>query len=123
MKNRILKTIIRAFAAALTAGALFLAPLPGLPAKEAEAYFDATLLVTKGEDEFITDEDRNVAYYWILDHMNTLSTLYDLSPDAAKRMNELWYEANCFIAETQRWLDEGGQEIVDAVNAAYQASK
>ncbi|MBO4884209.1 MAG: extracellular solute-binding protein [Clostridia bacterium] len=28
-----------------------------------------------------------------------------------------------FIAETQRWLDEGGQEIVDAVNAAYQASK
>ena len=28
-----------------------------------------------------------------------------------------------FIAETQRWLAEGGQEIVDAVNAAYQASK
>ncbi|MBR5420941.1 MAG: hypothetical protein IK115_07335 [Lachnospiraceae bacterium] len=101
MKNRILSTIIRVCAAAFTAGALFMAPLPGLPAKEAQAYFDATLLVTKGEDEFITDEDRNVAYYWILDHMNTLSTLYDLSPDAAKRMNELWYEANCFIAETQ----------------------
>ena len=28
-----------------------------------------------------------------------------------------------FIAETQRWLAEGGQDIVDAVNAAYQASK
>ena len=28
-----------------------------------------------------------------------------------------------FIAETNRWLAEGGQEIVDAVNAAYQASK
>jgi len=28
-----------------------------------------------------------------------------------------------FIAERDRWLAEGGQEIVDAVNAAYQASK
>ena len=28
-----------------------------------------------------------------------------------------------FIAETNRWLAEGGQDIVDAVNAAYQASK
>ena len=28
-----------------------------------------------------------------------------------------------FIAETKRWLAEGGQDIVDAVNAAYQASK
>ena len=28
-----------------------------------------------------------------------------------------------FVAETERWLAEGGQEIVDAVNAAYQASK
>lgn len=28
-----------------------------------------------------------------------------------------------FVAETERWLAEGGQAIVDAVNAAYQASK
>ncbi len=100
MKSKILKKIGRVILGGLTALFVFMAPLPDRPANEAKAYFDATLLVTKDQDAIITDEDRNVAYYWIIDHINTLSTLYDLSPDAAKRMNEIFYEANVFIAET-----------------------
>ena len=106
MKSKILKKIGRVILGGLTALFIFMAPLPGRPANEAQAYFDATLLVTKDPGAHITDEDRNVAYYWILDHINTLSTLYDLSPDAAKRMNEIFYEANVFIAETELTVEQ-----------------
>lgn len=91
-----MKKLIRMIAMALLGGALLLGP-----AQKAFAGFDVTSLVTKNESEKATDEDKAAAYAYLVDHMETLKKLYDLSPEGCKRMNHVFYEANVFIAENE----------------------
>ena len=89
-----MKKILKMMAMALLSGALLLGP-----ASEVMAGFDVTSLVTKDEGAKATDEDRAAAYAYLVEHMETLKKLYDLSPEGCKRMNHVFYEANVFIAE------------------------
>lgn len=79
--------------------------LDGLAAT-ASASFNATALDTKDQDAKINNEDRNVAYALIINHMNSLKSLYDLSADTIKRMDEVFYQANVYIANTDMTVGE-----------------
>ena len=89
-----MKKIVKMIAMMLLSGALLL----GLAA-EVFAGFDLTMLVTKDEEAKANDEDRAAAYAYLVEHMNSLKKLYDLSPEGCRRMNEVFYEANVFIAD------------------------
>ena len=89
-----MKKLAKFLVLTLLAGILLLGP-----AAEVCAGFDVTYLVTKNEGEKANDEDRAAAYAYLVDHMNTLKKLYDLSPEGCKRMNEVFYQANVFIAD------------------------
>ncbi|MCR5251682.1 MAG: hypothetical protein K6E50_13855 [Lachnospiraceae bacterium] len=109
MKNGLLRQIGKMLGGIVLSGVLLLHPVPGLPGADvirAEAAFDATLLVTKDPNAVITDADREVCYAFLVDHMNTLKTLYDLSPEGCKRMNEVFYVANVFIAENDLTVEQ-----------------
>ena len=89
-----MKKIVKMIAMMLLSGALLLGP-----AAEVFAGFDLTMLVTKDEEAKANDEDRAAAYAYLVEHMNSLKKLYDLSPEGCRRMNEVFYEANVFIAD------------------------
>ncbi len=91
-----MKKFIRMMAMVLLSGALLLGP-----AAEVFAGFDVTMLVTKDESAKANDEDRAAAYAYLVEHMESLKKLYDLSPEGCKRMNEVFYEANVFIADNE----------------------
>ena len=96
MEGNVMKKFIRMLAMALLGGALLLGP-----AADVYAGFDVTSLVTKDDNEKATDDDKAAAYAYLVDHMETLKKLYDLSPEGCKRMNHVFYEANVFIAENE----------------------
>ena len=50
------------------------------------------------EDRTITNADRDAAYVILMEHINSLKAMYDLSPGAVSRMNDVAYEANVYIA-------------------------
>ena len=89
-----MKKLAKFFVLTLLAGVLMFGS-----AAKVYAGFDVTYLVTKNEAEKANDDDRAAAYAYLVDHMNTLKKLYDLSPEGCKRMNEVFYQANIFIAE------------------------
>ncbi len=96
LEGNVMKKFIRMIALVLLGGALLLGP-----AAEVYAGFDVTSLVTKDDGAYINDEDRAAAYAYLVEHMESLKKLYDLSPEGCKRMNEVFYQANVFIAENQ----------------------
>ena len=91
-----MKKIVKMIAMVLLSVALLLGP-----AAEVLAGFDVTMLVTKDEGAKANDEDRAAAYAYLVEHMESLKKLYDLSPEGCKRMNEVFYEANVFIADNE----------------------
>lgn len=61
---------------------------------------NATTLDTRDPDAVITNQDRNTAYILLIEHMNSIKSLYDLSPAALQRLEAVFYEANVYIANT-----------------------
>lgn len=76
------------------------------------ASFNATSLDTKDPTAKIDNNDRNVAYSLIIDHMNALKALYDLSDDTIAKMDQVFYQANVYIANTDMTVGELRSYIV-----------
>lgn len=89
----------RMLLALLAIGTALKIPIPEQP-HCVSASFNATLLSGRDPDDKITNDDRDVAYVFLLEHMDRLRALYDLSPEAEQRMQDVMYQANVFIANT-----------------------
>lgn len=61
---------------------------------------NAALLETRDPDAIINNEDRQAAYIILVQHMNSIKALYDLSQSALDRMDAVFYQANVYIANT-----------------------
>jgi len=102
---------VKLLLAAFAFGVALMLPQPQLPA-EVSASFDATLLQGRDPEEKITNDDRDVAYRFLLEHIERLRTLNDLSPEAEQRVQDVMYEANVFIANTDLTVGQ----LADYVN-------
>ena len=96
-KTKIAVKIVLALAALVIA---FTIPFPGvgIEGMEVSASFNAALLTTKDPNQLIKNEDREVAYVFLMEHIHGLEALYDISPEAHKRMDDVFHQANVFIA-------------------------
>ncbi|HOO79856.1 MAG TPA: hypothetical protein PLQ04_05655, partial [Lachnospiraceae bacterium] len=61
---------------------------------------NATTLSNRDQSATITNTDRQTAYVLILEHMNSIKAMYDLSQAASERMDAVFYQANVYIANT-----------------------
>ncbi len=89
--------VFRILLAALAVGAALAIPVPEQP-RMVSASYNATILENKDENAKITNEDREVAYVFLIEHMDRIRALHDLSPEAEQRMQDVMYQANVFIA-------------------------
>lgn len=70
------------------------------------AQVDITGLDKKDDSEVINNDDRNTAYAILIEHMNALKALYDLTPDTVQRLDAVMYQANVYIANTRMTVGE-----------------
>lgn len=82
---------------------------------------NTTTLETGDPDETIDTEDREDAYILIVEHMDSLRALYDLSAEAEARMDEVFYQANVYIANTDMTVAQL-RSYVETVKANLTAS-
>ena len=82
---------------------------------------NTTTLETDDPDETIDTEDREDAYILIVEHMDSLRALYDLSAEAEARMDEVFYQANVYIANTDMTVAQL-RSYVETVKANLTAS-
>ncbi|MCR5503174.1 MAG: hypothetical protein K6F53_09205 [Lachnospiraceae bacterium] len=103
----------------LTVGIASRIPIPG-NIRFARANFDMSSLETKGDDEMITDKDREVVYVYLIEEMKRLDALNNLSYEAKARMEQVFYQANVFIANTDMTVSqlEAYMKQIDADIAA-----
>ena len=90
--------------------------------KTARQIRNQEILALNEENEQYAVVDQSTPYM-TTDLRNAQYQLATIISDARVKYMVGQLDKDGFIAETERWLAEGGQEIVDAVNAAYQASK
>lgn len=97
--------IVLALAALVLA---FTIPFPGtgIEGMEVSASFNAALLATKDPYAMIKNEDREVAYVFLMEHIHSLEALYDISPEAHKRMDDVFRQANVFIANNDMTVSQ-----------------
>ena len=88
-KQIVVKSILALFALWLA----FTIPFPGMGIEgmEVSASFNAALLATKDPDKIIKNEDREVAYVFLMEHINSLEALYDISPEAHAKMDAVFH--------------------------------
>lgn len=82
---------------------------------------NATTLETKDPNATITNEDRQTAYILILEHINSMKALYNLSAAALQRMDAVFYQANVYIANTDMTVGQLSS-YVNSVNADLTAA-
>jgi len=90
--------------------------------KTAKQIRNQEILAMNEENEQYAVVDQSTPYM-TTDLRNAQYQLATIISDARVKYMVGQLDKAGFVAETERWLAEGGQEIVDAVNAAYQASK
>ena len=71
-----------------------------IPMKNVYAGLSVSSWQTVSEDYVATNADRETAYIILIEHINSLKAMYDLSDGAIERMNAVAYEANVYIADT-----------------------
>lgn len=71
------------------------------PTEEPKKDINYANLTNRDPDVTINNTDRQSAYTLIIDYMNSLKALYDLSDAAEKRMDEVFYQANVYIANSR----------------------
>lgn len=76
---------------------------------------------TRDPEAAITNSDREIAYILIIEHINSMKALYDLSEAALQRMDEVFYQANVYIANTTMTVGQL-KSYVDQVNADLTAA-
>lgn len=75
---------------------------------------NATTLDRKDPYAIIDNEDRNNAYIILIEHMKSLRTLYDLSDSTDKSLDDIFYQANVYIAYTDMTV-KALQEYVNSI--------
>lgn len=55
---------------------------------------------TRDPDAQINDSDRSIAYILIIDHINSMKARYDLTDESLRKIDEIFYQANVYIANT-----------------------
>lgn len=63
-------------------------------------------LMNRDPNATINDTDRQSAYTLIIEYMNSLKALYDLSDASLQRMDEVFYQANVYIANSHMTVGE-----------------
>ena len=109
MRRAVIKVLLTIMALVLA----FSIPWPGEKAMEASASFNAALLTTKDPEAMIKNEDREVAYVFLMEHIHSLEALYDISPEAPTRMDEVFHQANVFIANTDLTVAQLAAYVAD----------
>lgn len=77
----------------LVAGATTIPPTPTVSSNVSE--WD-----TRDPDAQINDSDRSIAYILIIDHINSMKARYDLTDESLRKIDEIFYQANVYIANT-----------------------
>lgn len=55
---------------------------------------------TRDPNAQIDDSDRSIAYILIIDYINSMKARYDLTDESLRRIDEIFYQANVYIANT-----------------------
>lgn len=55
---------------------------------------------TRDPDAQINDSDRSIAYILIIDYINSMKARYDLTDESLRKIDEIFYQANVYIANT-----------------------
>lgn len=55
---------------------------------------------TRDPNAQITDSDRSIAYILIIDYINSMKVRYDLTDESLRKIDEIFYQANVYIANT-----------------------
>ena len=98
-------------------------PGMGIDNLEVSASFNAALLTTRDPDQMIKDEDREVAYVFLMEHIHGLEALYDISPEAHRRMDAVFHQANVFIANNDLTVSQLVAYVTEAEADLSEAAK
>ncbi len=98
-------------------------PGMGIDNLEVSASFNAALLTTRDPDQMIKDEDREVAYVFLMEHIHGLEALYDISPEAHRRMDAVFHQANVFIANNDLTVSQLVAYVSEAEADLSEAAK
>ena len=108
MKKSGAQLVVKIILALFALVAAFTIPFPGMGIEgmEVSASFNAALLSTKDPDKIIKNEDREVAYVFLMEHIGSLEALYDISPEAHAKMDAVFRQANVFIANNDMTVSQ-----------------
>lgn len=71
------------------------------------------IIPTSNPNRIINNEDREIAYMHIVNYMNQLKTMYDLSDASLKRMDEVFYQMNVYVANNNITVGELNDLVTD----------
>lgn len=71
---------------------------------------------TRDPNAQITDSDRSIAYILIIDYINSMKARYDLTDESLQKIDEIFYQANVYIANTTMTVSQL-KEYVASVEA------
>lgn len=71
---------------------------------------------TRDPNAQITDSDRSIAYILIIDYINSMKVRYDLTDESLRKIDEIFYQANVYIANTTMTVHQL-REYVSSVEA------
>lgn len=61
---------------------------------------------TRDPNAQITDSDRSIAYILIIDYINSMKARYDLTEESLRKIDEIFYQANVYIANTTMTVNQ-----------------
>ena len=92
--------------------------------------FNSALLEDRDENEIINNEDREAGYVLIIEHMDRLKALYDLSPSTIQTMDDIFYQANYYVSthdmtvgQYLAYIEEIKADMDAAISGATTAEK
>lgn len=110
-----IKRIIAAFFAAIFVMCLLV--LPDITSVRSYAAFAASYLENPGDGtRTIGNDDRQVAYGYLIDIKNNLNNTKNLTSESKQRLEDVWYQANVYIANYNMTV----KQLVDYVNTTEQ---
>lgn len=83
--------------------------------------FNSALLEDRDPNEIIDNDDREAGYVLIIEYMDRLKALYNLSPSTIQTMDDIFYQANNYVATHDMTI---GQylEYIESVQADLSAA-
>lgn len=84
-----------------------------ISAKEYSISSNDIVVVDSNPERIIKNEDREIAYMHIVNYMNQLKTMYDLSEYSIKKMDEVFYQTVVYVANNNITVAELNELVIE----------